>query len=103
MDRVGSVAYRLHLPPDIKLHHTFHVSLLKKHVGDQPVQPHIPTRITNQGHLLMELVAILDRRLVRRGRTAATQVLVQWSNSFPEDATWEYWFDLQQRYPHFSS
>ena len=72
MDRVGSVAYRLHLPPDIKLHHTFHVSLLKKHVGDQPVQPHIPTRITNQGHLLMELVAILDRRLVRRGRTATT-------------------------------
>ena len=101
--RIGSVAYTVQLPPDVKIHPTFHVSLLKKHVGDHPVQPHIPVRVTDQGHLLVEPVAILDRRLVRRGRTAATQVLVQWSNSFPEDATWEYWFDLHQKYPHFSS
>lgn len=32
---------------------------------------------------------------------AATQVLVQWSNTFPEDATWVYWHDLTQKYPSF--
>nr|XP_027101797.1 uncharacterized protein LOC113722757 [Coffea arabica] len=101
--KVSSVAYTLQLPADVRIHPTFHVSLLKRHVGNQPVQQHIPTRLTDQGQLLMEPVAILDRRLVRRGRTAATQVLVQWSNSFPEDATREYWYDLHQQYPHFSS
>lgn len=76
--------------------------LLKKQIGAAPVQSHIPAGITELGHLMMEPVAILGRRLVKRGRAAATQVLVQWSNCFPEDSTWEYLQDLQRQFPQFS-
>ena len=49
----------------------------------------------------LEPVAILARRMVKRGNQPATQVLVHWTNSFPEDATWEFLYDLQQRFPDF--
>jgi hypothetical protein len=34
LDRVGLAAYRLTLPPIVKAHNAFHVSLLKKYVPD---------------------------------------------------------------------
>ena len=100
--RIGAVAYKLALPSHARIHDTFHISLLKKKVGTGGTQAQIPAGITHQGQMLAEPIAVLDRRLVKRGRVAATQVLVQWSNSFPEDATWEYLQDLRLQFPHFN-
>lgn len=44
ISKVGSVAYRLALPPKAKIHDVFHVSILKKWVGEgSPIQDHLPT------------------------------------------------------------
>jgi hypothetical protein len=34
LDRVGPIGYRIALPPTVKEHNVFHVSLLKKYVHD---------------------------------------------------------------------
>ncbi|OMO77041.1 hypothetical protein CCACVL1_15231 [Corchorus capsularis] len=47
-------------------------------------------------------MAILDRRINKKQGRVVTEVLIQWSNYFPEDATWECLFDLQKKYPEFN-
>ena len=34
LSRVGPTAYQLALPPNIKIHNVFHISILKKYVHD---------------------------------------------------------------------
>lgn len=44
-------------------------------------------------------VAILDRRMVRKGNAAAPQVLIQWAHVPPERATWEDYYVVKSRFP----
>lgn len=101
MKKVGSVAYELELPSHSKIHPIFHVSLLKRKLGnDAMVQSELPL-VGEDGQIQLEPLAILDRKLVKCNNRPSTEVLVQWSNSIPEDATWENWYELQQRFPQF--
>ncbi|MCI65645.1 hypothetical protein A2U01_0086903, partial [Trifolium medium] len=47
------------------------------------------------------LEAILDRKMVKRGRIAATKVLVKWQKLPAERATWEFYYDLLKQFPNF--
>lgn len=99
--RIGKVAYQLNLPPHSKLHPVFHVSLLKKKLGSGAVaHPTLPP-VSSDGVLEPQPVAVLDRRLVKYKGRPATQVLIQWSGSFPEDATWEIYHELLSKFPTF--
>ncbi|KAA8519441.1 hypothetical protein F0562_013684 [Nyssa sinensis] len=101
LQKLGTVAYKLDLPSSSKLHPVFHVSLLKPKLGQGTVvQPSLPPT-SPDGQLQLEPIAILDRKLIKKHDRPFTMVLVQWSNSIPEDATWESWYSLQQRFPHF--
>jgi len=51
--------------------------------------------------LVAEPVAILDRKLGRQGNKAVVYVLVQWSTRFKEEATWELYSDMKQRFSTF--
>lgn len=98
--RIGAVAYTLQLPPGSRIHPTFHVSQLKKHIGSAPAQASLPV-VDVHGALQKEPVRIVDRRIVKKGTQAVTEVLVEWVDSFPEDATWEPLNSLQARFPQF--
>ena len=98
-DKIGEAAYKLKLPSDSQIHPVFHVSQLKKKVGTARV---MGSQLPVYGNTpALEPVAILARRMVKRGNQPVTQVLVHWTNSFPEDATWEFLFDLQQKFSEF--
>lgn len=102
MHKIGSVAYELKLPERSKIHPVFHVSQLKKKIGDQIVASRDPPYYTNDGRILTEPISILERRMIKKGNRAAVQWLVQWANLPPEEATWEDLAFLRSQFPGFN-
>jgi hypothetical protein len=90
LERVGLVAYRLALPPTVKAHNVFHVSLLKKYVHDSN---HIidwsVIQVEPKGEFLPEPQCILDTKETSFGNRTIAQVKVQWKHFGPYEATWE--------------
>ncbi|KAA3467429.1 reverse transcriptase [Gossypium australe] len=81
--RVGKVTYRLTLPPRSRVRSTFH-----KHAENTIHQPDLPI-VGMDGAMIKEPTCILDKRMVKRGNKAVTEVLAEWTNAFADDATWE--------------
>jgi len=77
--KIGKVAYKLKLPAAAQIHPAFHVSQLKEFHGVLHRQPHIPRWMHDKdAHLILTPVAMLDRKLVKKGNQAAVSYLVQW-------------------------
>jgi hypothetical protein len=97
--RIGMMAYELKLPEGSLIHPVFHVSLLKRKIGDAIIMSSKLPVSDKEGRMQIVPIAILDRKLMKKGNGAATVVLVQWSNRYQEDATWEDLTDLQKQFP----
>lgn len=95
VDKVGSVVYRLALPPSSTVHPVFHVSQLKQAapVGEQ-VTPTLPDI---DGSFQIP-VQVLQHRLSSDGKVS--EVLIRWSGMASTLATWENEADLKRRFPH---
>lgn len=75
LKKIGVVAYILELPKDSRIHLVFHVSLLKKKIGDNVVvQEELPTVDNDDDSLHPKPQAILDRRV----RMQKEEVLIHW-------------------------
>jgi hypothetical protein len=99
LKHVGSVAYQLALPSQSKLHPVFHVSCLKKVIGTKcQTQTSLP-ELDEEGSIWLQPQAVLDQREHRLRQCTIKEVLVQWKDTTPEDATWESTTILQQ-FPH---
>lgn len=99
LERIGKVAYRLELPATAQVHPVFHVSQLKAFTANYtPVYQDLPAAPDLHAATPVP-VAILQRRLVRKGNNAAPQILVKWAHLSDAMATWEDYYVLKQRYP----
>ncbi|WMV08217.1 hypothetical protein MTR67_001602 [Solanum verrucosum] len=100
--RIGNVAYELELPQELAVVHlVFHISMLKKCVGDPSLI--IPTEdIDIKDNLSYEEihVQILDRQVRKLRTNEVSSVKVLWRNQFVEEATWEAEEDMKKRYSH---
>ncbi|XP_070668685.1 uncharacterized protein [Malus domestica] len=99
--RIGEVAYRLELPPELsKVHNVFHVSILRHYISDTShVIPHQPLEINPDLTYDEEPITILDSKdKVLRNKTVSL-VNVLWRNHSVEEATWETEDRMREMYP----
>ena len=85
LNKVGSQAYELELPPTMKMHDVFHVSLLRLYHEDGSHQPP-PVTILMDGEQEHEVEQVLDHRQEDR---RSKSYLVRWTGYGPEHDTWE--------------
>ncbi|XP_019251328.1 PREDICTED: uncharacterized protein LOC109230265 [Nicotiana attenuata] len=102
LDRVGTVAYRLALPPELSfIHPVFHVSMLRKCISDSSQVIEAPTIPLDEKLSYEEEPTTIVDRQVRKLRSKETVfVKVLWRNHTVEEATWELAKDMQAKYPH---
>ncbi|KAK6147329.1 hypothetical protein DH2020_018241 [Rehmannia glutinosa] len=103
--RVGDLAYKLALPPQLaSVHNVFHVSMLRKYVHD-------PSDIINYSGLEINrdlsyeevLIAVLDRKThthTLRNKDI-NLIKVQWSRHGQNETTWEREDEVMTKYPEF--
>jgi hypothetical protein len=63
LQRIGSMLYKLELPPYSHVYPVFYVSCLKKVIGHKtPIQTILP-EINEEGKIMLELETILETRI----------------------------------------
>ena len=101
LKRVGTVAYRLALPPNMPgVHEVFHVSMLRRYTPD-------PTHVVDWGKIEVDtdgtfeegLVCIMDSwdQVLRRKTMRLVRVL--WQHCGVEESTWEREDTMRATYP----
>ncbi|KAL5544073.1 hypothetical protein UlMin_007857 [Ulmus minor] len=102
IEKVGSVAYKLALPPGSQIHNVFHVSLLRKHLGSVTSTSTQLPPVSDTSLILPQPEAILDRRVIRKGKyRPKSEILVKWVGALAEDATWENEWRFTKSYHDF--
>ena len=101
LERVGTVAYRLALPPSLSgVHEVFHVSMLRKYTSD-------PAHVVDWGGIVVDTngtfeegpVRIIDSRDQVLRHKIVRLVKVLWQHLGVEEATWEHEDTIRATYP----
>jgi len=101
-ERVGPVAYRLILPPELeKIHDVFHVSMLRRYRSD-PSHIISPSEVEIQADMSYEEepIRILAREVKELRNKRVPLVKVLWLKHGIEEATWETESSMKERYPN---
>ena len=101
IEKVGPVAYRLALPPELeKIHNVFHVSMLRRYKSDPSHVVSLET-IELRPDLTYEEepVETLAREVKEFHKNRIPLVKALWRNHKKEEATWESEEVMWQQYP----
>jgi len=105
LDKIGSVAYRLALPPSLsEVHNVFHVSMLRKYQPD-------PSHVLSYDNLPIEVdlsfieqpVQVLDRKDKTLRNKIIGLVKVLWQHHGNQEVTWEREDEMREKYLHLFS
>ncbi|TYK28537.1 Transposon Ty3-I Gag-Pol polyprotein [Cucumis melo var. makuwa] len=96
LKRIGSVAYKLELPPLATIHPVFHISQLKRAFGEcQERQDVVPYLTENH-----ERLAVPDEAYgYTKNNKGEWEVLMSWKGLQQHEATWDKYDDFQQSFP----
>ncbi|XP_070045142.1 uncharacterized protein [Nicotiana tomentosiformis] len=99
---VSQVVYKLESPPEISLvHPVFHVSMLKKEVGDTSLIILVEAIEVNEELTHEEIpIAILGRQVRKLRNKEIAFVKVMWQNQQVKDDTWEAEEEMKRKYTY---
>ncbi|KAJ9560649.1 hypothetical protein OSB04_005809 [Centaurea solstitialis] len=99
--RVGKVAYRLELPPELsQIHNTFHVSQLRKCLADESA--HVPLddiQVDERLSYVERPIAVLERKTKTLRNKEVGIVKVQWEHRKGSEWTWEPEDEMRRNHP----
>ncbi|WJZ97033.1 hypothetical protein VitviT2T_015667 [Vitis vinifera] len=101
LERVGTLAYKVVLPPSLsKIHNVFHVSTLRKYIYDpshvvelEPIQ--FFEDLTYE-EVPVQIVDVMDKVL---RHDVVKLVKVQWNNHSIRETTWELEEEMREKHP----
>jgi hypothetical protein len=100
IEKVGAVAYKLKLPEGSRVHPVFHVSLLKKAVGNYQEDDELPELIDEPVEVYNPEAVLASQRIKHQGEEVK-QVLVHWQGRSADEATWEDEVMIRSQFPNF--
>ncbi|GKC70242.1 hypothetical protein Tco_1116125 [Tanacetum coccineum] len=102
LERIGLVAYRLRLPEELNsVHDTFHVSNLKKCLGNANLHVSLnEIKIDKTLHFVEEPVEIIDREIKSLKRSRIPLVKVCRNSKRGPEFTWELEDYIKSKYPY---
>ena len=83
------MAYKLELLASSRVHPVFHVSCLKKVIGENiPIQTILP-ELEEEGKIILEPGAVTETRTRQLRNRSISEYLIKWKNLPTEASTWE--------------
>ncbi|GKB74204.1 reverse transcriptase domain-containing protein, partial [Tanacetum coccineum] len=105
IEKVGPVAYMLDFLEELDgVHHTFHMSNLKKCLTDPILQvPLDEIRVDDKLNFVEEPVEIMEREFKKLKQSRIAIVKVWWNSKRGPEFTWEREDQMKLKYPHLFS